>query len=113
MKVMDEIADRSGPATWDPGHSLDVQELLQSLPASVQVVLNLRIFHDMPFRDIGAVVGISTEAAKKRAQRGLKTLREKMRDSKPTGKRTNIGTVADKSSSFLKTSSPNRPPKRI
>jgi DNA-directed RNA polymerase specialized sigma24 family protein len=35
----------------------------------------------MPFCDIAAATGISTEAAKKRAQRGLKRLREKITES--------------------------------
>jgi hypothetical protein len=66
----------------------------------------------MPFRDIATVVGISTEAAKKRAQRGLRALREKMRDSERTTKKTGIRAIANKSSDFLKTASPNRPTKR-
>ena len=112
IKALSEIADWSKPVTQNPDISLKVQELLQSLPASEQVVLSLRIIHDMPFRDIATVVGISTEAAKKRAQRGLRALREKMCDSKHTSKKTDIGDLANKSSSFVKTKSPNGPTKR-
>lgn len=112
IKAVGEIADWSKPATQNPEPSFNAQELLQSLPASEQAVLSLRIIHDMPFRDIATVVGISTEAAKKRAQRGLRALREKMRDSERTIEKTDINALANKSSDFLKTTSPNRPTKR-
>jgi DNA-directed RNA polymerase specialized sigma24 family protein len=112
IRALSEIADWSKPAIQNPDPSFNVQELLQSLPASEQVVLSLRIIHDMPFRDIATVVGISTEAAKKRAQRGLRALREKMRDSEHTSEKTNVRALVNKSSGFSKTTSPNRPTKR-
>lgn len=112
MKAVAEIADWSRPATRKTGHSFNVQELLQNLPASEQVVLNLRIVHDLPFRDIAAVVGISIEAAKKRAQRGLRTLRERMRNSKPQQRQRDakscLSTLDNEFSGFLKTSVPKQ-----
>ena len=62
----------------------DSWQMLQSLPSGCVDVLELRILHDLGFRDIAVALGISTEAAKKRAQRGLKQLREKIqrRDKK-------------------------------
>ncbi len=38
----------------------------------------LRIVHGLGFRDVAAALGISEEAAKKRAQRALKRLRAKV-----------------------------------
>jgi RNA polymerase sigma-70 factor, ECF subfamily len=78
IKAMAEIADGTIRVAENPGHSLDVRDVLQSLPASEQIVLSLRILDDLPFRDIAAVVGITVEAARKRAQRGLRTLRRRM-----------------------------------
>jgi len=54
----------------------DAWALLRRLPAGERDVLVLRIGHDLPFRDVGAALGISEEAAKKRAQRGLRRLRQ-------------------------------------
>jgi len=44
-------------------------------------VLVLRIVHGLGFRDVAAALGISEEAAKKRAQRALKRLRAKVCNS--------------------------------
>ena len=55
-------------------------DMLAGLPKDAQAVLTLRIVHDLPFRDVAAALGISEEAAKKRAQRALRLLR-KQRES--------------------------------
>lgn len=52
-------------------------DLLASLPKGERDVLVLRIVQDLSFKEVGAAMGISEEAAKKRAQRGLKRLRER------------------------------------
>lgn len=96
IKAIGEIADWPKSVAENPSHSFDVQELLQALPASEQVVLNLRILHEMPFRDIAAIVGISTEAAKKRAQRGLRSLRQRMHDLQSRGISPEFRLAADK-----------------
>ena len=59
-------------APWD---GLDMPELLAKLPADDRAVLTLRIVHGLAFADIAASLGISREAAKKRAQRALRRLR--------------------------------------
>jgi len=56
--------------------SSDASDLLRALPRGERDVLDLRIIHNLTFRDISAALGISEEAAKKRAQRGLRRLRE-------------------------------------
>lgn len=95
IKVIGEIADRLTPAIQNPTHILSVQDFLQILPASEQIVLTLRIIHDLPFRDIAAVVGITIEAAKKRAQRGLRTLRKRMHESQFSSKKADIRILTD------------------
>jgi len=54
-------------------------DLLWELPPGEREVLYLRILHDLRFRDIAVALRISEAAAKKRAQRGLRRLRKKIR----------------------------------
>jgi RNA polymerase sigma-70 factor (ECF subfamily) len=56
--------------------STDTLERLATLPNDMRAVLTFRVVYDMSFRDIAAALGISEEAAKKRAQRALRRLRE-------------------------------------
>jgi RNA polymerase sigma-70 factor (ECF subfamily) len=57
--------------------SSDTLEHLATLPAEMRRVLVLRVVHSLSFRDIAAALGITEEAAKKRAQRALRRLRRK------------------------------------
>ncbi len=59
----------------------EIPKLLNSLSSRERDVLVLRIVHGLGFRDVAAALGISEEAAKKRAQRALKRLRAKIYDS--------------------------------
>ena len=59
----------------------EIPKLLNSLANHEREVLVLRIVHGLGFRDVAAALGISEEAAKKRAQRALKRLRTKVYDS--------------------------------
>lgn len=59
----------------------EIPKILDSLASSERDILILRIIHDLGFRDIAVALGISEEAAKKRAQRALKRLRAKVYDS--------------------------------
>ncbi len=59
----------------------EISELLNVLARGDQDVLALRIVHGLGFRDVAAALGISEEAAKKRAQRALRRLRARMHDS--------------------------------
>jgi len=54
---------------------LEARDLLGLLPPRDRVVLTLRVLHGLAFRDVAAALGISEEAAKKRAQRALRRLR--------------------------------------
>ncbi len=55
-----------------------VAPVLDLLPAHERPVLELRVIHAMPFREIAAALGISEDVAKKRAQRGLRRLRQRL-----------------------------------
>ena len=59
----------------------EISEILSVLERSDRDVLVLRIVHDLGFRDVAAALGISEEAAKKRAQRAMRRLRARMHDS--------------------------------
>jgi len=67
---------RTSPTHHAPGGELETRDLLETLPEISREVLELRILHALAFRDIATALGISEEAAKKRAQRGLRILRE-------------------------------------
>jgi RNA polymerase sigma-70 factor (ECF subfamily) len=56
----------------------DHASLLNILPSHDKSVLELRVVHSMPFKEIATALNITEEAAKKRAQRGLRKLREKI-----------------------------------
>jgi RNA polymerase sigma-70 factor (ECF subfamily) len=56
----------------------DCMTLLNALPLHERCVLELRAIHSMTFEEIAVALDISQEAAKKRAQRGLRKLRKQM-----------------------------------
>jgi RNA polymerase sigma-70 factor (ECF subfamily) len=62
----------------------EIPKLLDTLASRERDVLVLRIVHGLGFRDVAAALGISEEAAKKRAQRALKRLRAKFCGSEST-----------------------------
>ena len=74
QQALAKLSEQSdfGEAKSFPGIDLDI---LQQLSDTERTVIELRIIHDLGFRDIAAALGISKEAAKKRAQRGLRRLR--------------------------------------
>ena len=74
-KLTARLTHRRRPAPHELWAGLDVPELLAILPEADRVALTLRVTHDLTFRDIAAVLGISEEAVKKRAQRALRRLR--------------------------------------
>lgn len=78
-RMVRDLADRAvagaAPPRADPAAE---PQLLARLPAGERAVLALRIVQDLPFRDVAAALGISEEAAKKRAQRALRRLREQV-----------------------------------
>ncbi len=69
-----EVLD-SLPAQAEPPRDSYPLGLLATLPPGYRAVLTLRMLEGLSFREIGVALGISEEAAKKRAQRGLQKLR--------------------------------------
>ncbi|MBN2314991.1 MAG: RNA polymerase sigma factor [Sedimentisphaerales bacterium] len=65
----------------------DCVSLLRTLPLHERSVLELRVVHSMTFEEIAIALDISTEAAKKRAQRGLRKLRKQMEQSERVHRR--------------------------
>jgi RNA polymerase sigma-70 factor (ECF subfamily) len=78
-ELMEEIAARD-ELNRPPTDSPDVPNMLDVLAHGERDVLELRIVHGLGFRDVAAALGISEEAAKKRAQRALRRLRAKTCD---------------------------------
>jgi len=107
MKAVGEIAEEQVRIAQNQAHPFYVQDVLQSLPASEQIVLTMRIVHNLPFRDIAAAVGITVEAAKKRAQRGLRTLRQRMNPADLSAGKFDVRTFANNSAKRSKRASPN------
>lgn len=75
-RAMQDLAARRDAPAAPMTAAADALELLAKLPAAARAVLVLRIVNQLPFRDVAAALGISEEAAKKRAQRALRRLRE-------------------------------------
>jgi len=71
------IIELSKPRTKLP----EIPKIFDILANHERDVLVLRIVHGLGFRDVAAALGISEEAAKKRAQRALKRLRAKVCNS--------------------------------
>lgn len=53
---------------------------VEQLPEKQRMSVTLRIFHDMPFRDIGEAVGCSENTAKVNFHHGMETLRKRFKD---------------------------------
>jgi len=78
VELVQQVAAQSKaeiePCTTDLPAAMD---LLHGLPRGERDVLVLRVTSGMRFEEIGIALGISNEAAKKRAQRGLRRLRRR------------------------------------
>jgi RNA polymerase sigma-70 factor (ECF subfamily) len=70
-----QVATQAEPPSFE---SLDAMNMLAGLPKDARAVVTLRIVHGLPFRDVAAALGISEEAAKKRAQRALRLLHKQL-----------------------------------
>lgn len=79
-QAVEDIANGAGQTQTTWTDLSEVPSLLDILAPGERDVLVLRIVHDLQFRDVGAALGISEEAAKKRAQRALRRLRARTYD---------------------------------
>ena len=92
-----EYAARKDIGSTAGGDGDDLRVLMKTLPRGERDILVLRIVDGLSFAEIAAAVGISEEAAKKRSQRGLRRLRERVRDRNPATDREVLSpTVAGK-----------------
>lgn len=78
-----ELDGRRDPVTEAPNlDGRDAKKLLSGaltdLPESQREVIELHWFSEVPFQEIARMLGISASAAKVRAHRGYKSLREKL-----------------------------------
>ena len=73
--LVPQVPDRGGE-----GFEVDVhfEELISGLPSGARAAVELRFVHDLPFEQIGARLGCSTEAARQRVSGAIKRLRRKM-----------------------------------
>jgi len=76
------------------GDGDDLRVLMKTLPRGERDILVLKIVDGLSFAEIAAAVGISEEAAKKRSQRGLRRLRERVRDRNPSADREVLSPMA-------------------
>jgi len=74
--VREAVAAQVGRTRDASDGELETRDMLATLPKILREVLELRILGGLSFGDIAAALNISLEAAKKRAQRGLRQLRE-------------------------------------
>lgn len=74
-KLVQEAAARRPVAARPAERASEATGLLAALPRGERDVLVLRVVHELSFREVGTALGITEEAAKKRAQRGLRRLR--------------------------------------
>lgn len=62
--------------------NLSVEAILHSLPADARLLVELRIFRELPFADIGATMGVSEAPLRVRFQRVMARLRQAAREVK-------------------------------
>lgn len=66
--------DATGPIDWSTSAPL-LEEALDTLPASDRLAVLMRFIERRPFAEIGAVLSLSEEAARKRVERTVEKLR--------------------------------------
>ncbi len=79
LRLTREAAERYRTASAAPQPDGGAADLLAVLPRRERDVLALRVLGELSFREVAEALGVSEEAAKKRAQRGLARLRRSRR----------------------------------
>jgi RNA polymerase sigma-70 factor (ECF subfamily) len=75
------ILKLAAPAVEDPSPSglneaaMDLRQALSRLPAEMKLAIVLRYYLDLPFDEVGRVLGVSSKAARARVHRALRRLR--------------------------------------
>jgi len=84
-RLVREVAALPRAAPGRADRDVSTPSLLARLPKGEREVLTLRVVQELSFREVAAAMGISEEAAKKRAQRGLRRLRRSRHVGKSRG----------------------------
>lgn len=63
------------PATTDDDAAIDLRQAVDRLPGEMRLAIVLRYYLDLPFDEVGRVLGVSGVAAKARVHRALVRLR--------------------------------------
>jgi RNA polymerase sigma-70 factor (ECF subfamily) len=74
VRVAGPSHDTPAPA-GDDAASMDLRRALARLPTEMRLVLVLRYYMDLPFDEVGRVLGVSAPAAKARVHRALARMR--------------------------------------
>lgn len=76
--VLKFAANDDGPqqaATGDDDAAIDLRRVVEKLPSEMRLAIVLRYYLDLPFDEVGRVLGVSGAAAKARVHRALVRLR--------------------------------------
>lgn len=69
---------------WDDGAARTefdaLVELIRAMPEGCRAILELRLVQEWSFREIGKAMGLKEDAARRRFDRGLKLLQDKLRE---------------------------------
>jgi RNA polymerase sigma factor (sigma-70 family) len=82
--LLPEIEPRASASPPSAGAS-SVLALLRGLPEKQRVALAYRFVLDLPYREIGRLMGTSEEAARRNVHEGIKTLRTQLGDEAEAG----------------------------
>jgi RNA polymerase sigma factor (sigma-70 family) len=75
--VLGEIADGDGAELAQPAYQ-ELEHLTAELPPTERAAVVLRYGYDLPYAEIGAVLGSSEEAARAAASSGVRRLRRNL-----------------------------------
>lgn len=75
LKLGDRTADEHHRIMGDEIDASDLRQALKRLPDQMKLALVLRYYLDLPFEDVGRVLGVNGNAAKARVHRALSRLR--------------------------------------
>lgn len=75
LKLGDRTADQRPQSAGDEIDAIDLRRAVNRLPDQMKLAIVLRYYLDLPFEDVGSVLGVTGKAAKARVHRALTRLR--------------------------------------
>ena len=79
-RLRDELESLTNAAAREPGWQGLLERLIARLPLRQRAVLTLRVFSDLPFKEIARVEGISENSAKVNYHHAITRLRQWVRE---------------------------------